>query len=443
MKVSKPFIIFLPTQLVFDLKNYLKLNIPNFNYNEVYFYYFIQTLAFRMLRTKENEVYILINMQYYKAVTVSNIDKYITILENGGFIDVSKYLVNGKEKTYKKGRISRAYKINDKYLNAKSMSKIEIKPKTNLYKKILKNINNRKSHYNRLPKHLQLMQKKFMNIDFDYEKAFQYISDNKENFDNVLIHYTALQNINDKRQRYFFKSKSNNRLNTNLTSLWKELRPFIKGKYINIDLSNSQPFFLAIILNQINNKYINKKQYSTMYDISLLNYSVLFGMIALNKLSKTRQNQKKRFLADLSKFTELTKKGLFYEYLYKAVTDEIITDKKRTEIKKNVFGIFYSKNEHYQNKKKDFKKLFPELLNVIEILKSKKYKSLSILMQKVESYIFIDCIAKELVNNNIIPLTIHDSVIIEKKHQTKALEIMNKVFTEQIGITPTLKIENV
>ena len=60
----------------------------------------------------------------------------------------------------------------------------------------------------------------------------------------------------------------------------------------------------------------------------------------------------------------------------------------------------------------------------------------------VESYLFIDCIAKELVNNGIVPFTIHDSVIVKAEHQLKTIDIMNEVFMKQIGVTPSFKVEN-
>lgn len=427
MKVSKPFILPVPTLFVEDLKVYLKEYPPNFNYTDVYFYYIIYSIAYRMLTAKENQTFVKINMQKLKSITVSNIGKYIKILENGEFLDV--------DNNYIKGKNSRRYKINDKYLDHNSVAEIEIKPRTNLFKKINKKNHNKKAHYNKLPDYLRLMQKELMNLEFDYKGAFQFIKKNKnENYKIALIHYTAIQNINDKRMRYFFRSKSNGRLNTNLTNLWKDLRQFLKGNYVNIDLKNSQPFFLTILINAINNNTLHHT--GIMYEMLINKVFETFGIIALKRISKIHTKAKKRNRVSLSLMLKNTQKGTFYEYL-----QGIIKDKSRDEIKKITFEIYYSKNKDFQKNKNFFRQAFPYILEVTEILKEKNYKLLSIFMQQIESYIFIDCIAKELVNAGIIPLTIHDSVIIKRENQQKTLEIMKHVFKEQIGIVPTFHIE--
>lgn len=429
MRVSKPFILHVPTPFVNDLQTYLKVHPPNFNYTDLYFYYIINSIAIRLLTSKKDVQYITINMQMFKSVTVSNIDKYIKILVNGYFLDVNI--------SYLKGKQSKGYKLKEKYLVINEMTEIKVMPKTNLYKKMQKRIVNKKAHYSRMPNYLQEMKKEFFALEFDYKKAFQFISENKEYYNNALIHYTAIQNLKDKRRRYFFVSKSNNRLNTNLTSLWKELRQFFKGDYVSIDLANSQPFFLSILINTINN-YKTIHSTGIMYDMLLNKSFKTFGIISLKRISKINQKQKKSNLVNLSLLIEKTKKGLFYEYL-----QEVIKDKNRDEIKKITFEIYYSKNTSYIKNKLIFKKAFPYILEVTEILKAKNYKALSIFMQQIESYIFIDCIAKRLVEAEIIPLTIHDSIIIKKEHQKKALEIMEQVFSEQIGIIPTFKIEKI
>jgi tRNA(Glu) U13 pseudouridine synthase TruD len=79
---------------------------------------------------------------------------------------------------------------------------------------------------------------------------------------------------------------------------------------------------------------------------------------------------------------------------------------------------------------------------VVKALKARDHKTLPIYLQSLESYLFIDCIAKELVTNDIIPLTIHDSVIVKTKDQAKTIEIINKVFMEQIGVIPSFDIKN-
>jgi hypothetical protein len=54
-------------------------------------------------------------------------------------------------------------------------------------------------------------------------------------------------------------------------------------------------------------------------------------------------------------------------------------------------------------------------------------------LQKVESKIFIDKICKALVTEDIIPLTIHDGLIVPKESRDITLEIMKEILFNEIG----------
>lgn len=62
-------------------------------------------------------------------------------------------------------------------------------------------------------------------------------------------------------------------------------------------------------------------------------------------------------------------------------------------------------------------------------------------MQNLESYIFIDVIAKKLVEAGIIPLTIHDSIIVRSEQANNALEIIEEVFRSNFDCVPTFHIK--
>ncbi len=46
------------------------------------------------------------------------------------------------------------------------------------------------------------------------------------------------------------------------------------------------------------------------------------------------------------------------------------------------------------------------------------------------------------MEHGIIPFTIHDSVIVKTKDQTKTIKIMNEVFMKQISVIPSFDIKN-
>ena len=77
----------------------------------------------------------------------------------------------------------------------------------------------------------------------------------------------------------------------------------------------------------------------------------------------------------------------------------------------------------------------------VRILKDKSHKILPIYLQQLESYLFIDRISKELVDHGIIPLTIHDSVIVNASDQEETINLMEKVFKEELGVVPDLDIK--
>ena len=75
-----------------------------------------------------------------------------------------------------------------------------------------------------------------------------------------------------------------------------------------------------------------------------------------------------------------------------------------------------------------------ETAEVVKILKEKNHKALPIFLQKLESHVFIDLICKKLVEEGIIPITIHDSVIVQKKHEDILLKSMIENYQDEMGV---------
>ena len=152
----------------------------------------------------------------------------------------------------------------------------------------------------------------------------------------------------------------------------------------------------------------------------------------------------------------MVKLRAFYNSALKgALYDEFVEihsgDITRNEVKKIMFKVLFSRNQFYlgykkiipyERDKEVFASVYPFVSEVVKILKAKDHRTLPIYLQRIESYLFIDCIAKELVDNGIIPFTIHDSVIIKIEHQEKAIEIMNNIFLNQLGVIPSFDIKN-
>jgi hypothetical protein len=432
MKVSKPIVLYLPYQLKIELEQYLSAKPPDFKHDSLYFYYFMDYLLKAQYLFKKEQDFIAINTRMVRAEIVANIDKYIKYLKNGEFII--------SDETFIAGSKSKGYSINSKY-GLTDFASIEIQPHTKLYNKITKIINLKKSHYNRLEPFLLTMLKHYKAIEIDYPQAVKWI-ENEAQKENRLIYFMMLNNFNDKRFRYFKRNKTNNRLDTNLTNLKSELRQFIKGDYVSIDLKNSQPFFLSMLLQSI-------VQDNSINRCCLLdNFTLIktFGIKAFKSISKVRHFEENAFLANLSMYSVEVLNGTLYDNIIEKYKGEALT---RKQIKDIMFKVLFSSNNciingrlfyPYKKEKEIFASVYPSVYEIIEILKANNNSLLPIYLQRLESYIFIDCIAKKLVENNIIPLTIHDSVIVQIAKTNETLEIMNDVFNENFGCVPMFHV---
>ncbi|MGM0621652.1 MAG: hypothetical protein ACQETJ_11450 [Bacteroidota bacterium] len=437
MKVHKPYSLFVPTDIKKSLERCILVQPPTFRYEMIDFYFIIHYMLNKQIYAKkESNGFSTINKKYLKTVIDRNADNYIKYLKFGEFIISDNDAKPGKKKLF--------YKLNPKF--ALNLNKIEVSPQTKLFERIHKRQRTRKAHYNRLDYHLKVMKEYFVNVQFDLNRAMGYISALSCKR-TQLIYAMQVFPFEDKRLLYFKRSKTNGRLNTNLTNLKRELRNFLIGDFVSIDLKNSQPFFLNQLLQHI----ITKTQYTnnnTLLCHQFLNFDIVkeFGIKAVKQVLKIHQNQKKSNLVNLNTFSESVNSGWLYEFIAKHFKGKY----SRDDIKEKMFGILFSQNVVYNDYKKiipyrkdkqEFRTVFPFETEATEILKSKDHKTLPVFLQKTESYIFIDCIAKELVNAGIVPLTIHDSVIVESIHQNKAIEIINKTFNTYFNVVPRFHVK--
>ncbi|MDC1379071.1 hypothetical protein N8273_00360 [Algibacter sp.] len=365
-----------------------------------------------------------------KNITVSNIGRYIKILKNGEFIICKNYSV---------GHHSNKYKLNTKFIEG--LKEFKIPRESKLSQKLIKKLYQRKAHYNRLEPYLRLMKDELMKMELHYPEAHKWIEGSAD-YSKKLSYLTSINHIEDKRFRYFKRNNTNKRLDTNLTNLKSDLRQFIIGDYVSIDLKNSQPFLLGILIDNL----INNRDTLCCY-LHNRNLTKTFGVKGIQKILLIHQNQEKSKMVKLKRFYNSVLNGSLYSEFINYYSGDI----SREEVKNIMFEVLFSRNKlyagyrkiiPYEKEKKVFASVYPFVYEVVKILKIKDHKTLPIYLQQLESYLFIDCIAKELVNNGIVPFTIHDSVIVKAEHQLRTIDIMNEVFMKQIGVTPSFKVEN-
>lgn len=272
-------------------------------------------------------------------------------------------------------------------------------------------INNSSNHIKKMGSHF----KKNLKIDFDKAKKFidlQFVealqkAKDEDEIQEATRKYTyrltSIANISDGKKRKtlrFSRNETNNRIDTNLTNMAGELRQFIVGSenMAYLDLTNSQPVFFNILLREWKGKN--------------------------PQLDK-----------EIEEYESYTSKGIWYEHLGSIFRCDRDTGKD------NWMLIAYSENKDCKHLKNAFRKVYPELMGVIETYKKKNYEAFSIELQKIESKIFIDKICKSLVESNIIPYTFHDAVMVPKNDMEKTEGIMKNILTQELGWTPRIEPE--
>tara|TARA_R110001606_G_scaffold221350_1_gene369089 strand:- start:25660 stop:26889 length:1230 start_codon:yes stop_codon:yes gene_type:complete len=316
---------------------------------------------------------------------------------------------------------SLGYRFNENYISL--LKEVTIQ-KTTIKKKIIKNRNKRNDEAKKaLTTYKDFYLKEF---DIDYNKALVYLNEwydmSIERLNNTIKNnktkefmkqyikvvnkynsiFISLNAIKD-GELFFKKNKTNGRIDTNLTSLKSEYKQFIKTdkELYSIDIVNSQPYMLSLLLDDVKDK------------------------------------------EEVQKYKDWTSMGQFYENFGRAVYTRTGKEITRKEIKNLMFCIFYSKNTSYCKQKNIFKDIFPSILEHIESKKKRQHNKFAIEMQKVESQICLDIIARELDSKSISYYTIHDSFIVDKKdlNETK-LSILNN-FDDKYDSQPSLSIEKV
>lgn len=430
MRISKAIPIHLPSYLVERLKRELEESPPAFAYDENYFYYLLNHIHNRHLRNKDSD---FVTLQSNTFIYYWNTNKYIQYLINGDLIKSDNIYIPAQK--------AKGYQIVSEMLSGKVMS-VDVKPKSRLYEKIKKSDHKQIAHLNRLEPHIRAMRDYFINMDMDYLRAIKWAK-NEPSEIKRMNYLLSIENLRYKRTRYFKRNKVNNRLDTNLTNLKSELRQFIIGDFVSIDLANSQPFFLSQIINNIINTNTTPTPNTLCRRFECLDLSELINNQSVTKIQKSHQNS---LFSEMVTFMNSVKEGRFYNDFIE------LFNLDRLEVKKIMFAVLFSRNVvykkyqsfiPYQKEKEVFISVYPGLYEIIQHMKRKDHSKLAISLQRLESYVFIDVIAKRLVEAGVTPLTIHDSVIIPSEKTEEVITVMRNTFKELFEVIPTFHITKI
>jgi hypothetical protein len=353
--------------------------------------------------------YSILNMQYMLNV-IPKANLYLDFLSSNGIIEW---------KNYSAGRNSRLYRL----LNE---GKTELQPITDK-KLILRIIKNKKSLSARNSKKYPDLNKWIYKVEIDWEEALKTIEfEFQHNNKSAEWRTFALGSIERIRAGEIFitVNTTNNRLDSNITNLPKELLPHItiNGEHlIEMDISNSQPFFSACLFNptpkveQVMEEYLGKSLIMVVKSLTLYDYK------------------------DVKTYCSLVISGKFYEYMMDKFKENNIPFENRSDVKDQLFVVLFGKinADKYSPTAKLFKKEFPNVQRLFDLIKKKNHNRLSILLTRIESYVMLKEVAKSISKE--LPeqpfLTKHDSILPIKLYVVGSnnTDKINKIFIKTVN----------
>jgi hypothetical protein len=278
-----------------------------------------------------------------------------------------------------------------------------------------------------------------------------YLSKEHEEAYDMLMNEMVIPTLTLNFKQIFFKvDKSGYRLHTNLTNLKKSLRSYATfggERLVGYDIKNSQPFLMLNLLkesfwhkesNEINYKQL-EGELGTMEGLRKV------GIIPTITLLKIEEMQYSR---GFQLFKKLVENGELYEYLVTEVKNEMNKEVSREIIKKDFLAFMFDKPKEQRKYSYLSDKIVPAkfagLTEILNYFKEKKYPTLALLLQNIESTIVLRRICPLLSRKYPeIPLfTIHDSIATTLTNKSFISPVMTSVIISLTGFKPIIKEEN-
>lgn len=433
-KYKKQFKIAIPTDTFEKLEKVLQNNPPNFKCENEGFYGIIRDISSKMFDSEDGMVSLssaILQRKYgekYRLMLDYLVQNNL-IKENHQFLE-NKCRSFTIETTSKRSR--------------KETTIVEINLNTQFGKYVKKRHNEEQRNAKTQLRYIRTLRNEFYDMNFNFQSAVDDLNSKKdliteEQYFAIYDDLICLSKGNSVR-RYFSRNTTNKRIDTNITALKSYFKRYIISDQIlySFDLKNSQPVIFNVILNLIN-KEIKK---------DVLTPALFYGNPQLKELvtqcSKGFAKDQKSVIQlqeEIENYKKHTGKGTWYDHLATIYNDYYNTDYfNRDKAKTMWMALAYSSNrsKNYNPMKVAFERYYPKLTSIFKTFKKKNYKYLAIILQQIESNIFIDQLAVKLIDKGIIPLTIHDSIIIRENDLTDAQQIMNQVLLDNIGFVPVI-----
>ena len=222
---------------------------------------------------------------------------------------------------------------------------------------------------------------------------------------------------------------------------------------VSFDIKSSQPLHFLLFLNPefwkkggsgwtIGRLDKDIYDYLAKEDTSPL---IMFHGIVESLAGKGLQFPNFRFLVQHGKLYEFICQRFYQRF---KGTDNEVRFNTRNKTKDEVLKlVYYNPKERFSTSQEpfgEFKKLFPVEASVMSLLKKRRYKDFSVLLQKIEAQILLHEVCKEVydISPDIPLFTVHDSIITTEQYACVLEEVLLKKYTGILGFPPQLKRES-
>jgi len=256
----------------------------------------------------------------------------------------------------------------------------------------------------------EIMLKTYESITID-EDVYKFLNSPtlKKNMGVDYVNKISSHITNIKKGNIMITSSKTGRIFHPLCEMMSNLRYYVlidNNRLWELDCSNSQPFFLALLIGETNLELYNNKD------------------------------------ADL--YRQLVITGQFYDYFmnaYNKINTDVNADKN--EIKMYLLQSFFSDEKdgrsRYRSKtRKVFQQVFPTVYNFIINFKKDNYKELAYKLQEMESTVFVKEF-NELFESKF--LNCHDAIYVYESNIEYAKNTLIDIFHKKYGVIPNIKIK--
>lgn len=399
----------------------------------------------RLLDFRDKQDYVPLKSEYLrKLIHFDRFGEILKALLENGVLETDKRFIVGKK--------ARGYRLGPTYRGVihRRREVEDIRLRRRIVSRRLANEENLVAEHFHLYAHLQKLR-------IDREEAIAHIREAYPDEENFLTATLMVDKIF--YRDWFFRVDDYGRVHTNATNLKSSLRKRLTvdaEPLVELDLANSQPFFLGLLLKTYQSgqqQALSPPSGNTAHSLDLcflctnstnFNYGATFpsGERLLRPLlcgSTTSEGY--IYQPDLAKYLSLVQHGELYQHLFEEWN---IPPEKRADFKQLLFkDVLFSRNSKRSRFRTKFAAEFPTVYKIIQQIKAKDYRRLAHLLQRTESRFIIHGVARRFMLDapKVFLTTVHDSLLVQAQHAEMARRFIIEEFRDW-GLVPTIRIKH-